>query len=216
MDYGESTKPGRHIEHKERAQHLKSLFEKLQLKEIVLVSHDLGASVAIDVMAICPDLMAKLVIMSPPVYPDFKEPTVVKIVRSKFIGSILVALLKNLLLKRSIEKGLYNKKNYRKYLQSYLEKAFSGKEGSAALHRNLRWGRPKTVFADYPEIIKSIVQPTLIIIGKNDPYIPIEHAKRMNKDIKNSELVILNNSSHFLPIDVPEVLAEKIVKFINV
>jgi len=215
LDYGESSKIGRHIEHKKRAQNLKSLFEKLQLKDIVLVSHDLGASVAIDLMAICSELIDKLVIMSPPVYPDFKEPAVVKIVRSKLIGPLLIALMKNHLLKRSIKKGLYNKGNYRKYLQAYLEKAFSGKEGSKALHRNLRWGRPKTTFADYPKIIKSITQATLVLIGKKDPFIPIEHAERLANDIENSTYILLDNASHFLPIDVPKVISEYLMKFLN-
>ncbi len=215
LDYGESSKTGRHIDHKERAQNLKSLFEKLQLQNIVLVCHDLGASVAIDVMAIYPDLIDKLVIMSPPVYPDFKMPAVVRLVRSKIIGTILLVLLKNFLLKRSIEKGLYNKANYKKYLQTYLEKAFEGKEGSKALHRNLRWGRPETTFADYPVIIKSIDKPTLVIQGKNDPYIPVEHAKRLAIDIQNSKLVLLDNASHFLPIDVPMQVSSNIKNFLS-
>ncbi len=214
LDYGESSKIGRHIEHQERAQNLKSLFEKLQLQNIVLVCHDLGASVAIDIIAICPDLINKLVIMSPPVYPDFKMPAVVRLVRSKIVGPILLALLKNLLLKRSIEKGLYNKANYKKYMQPYLEKAFDGKEGSKALHRNLRWGKPETTFANYPEIIKSINKPTLVIQGRNDPYIPIKHAIRLANDIQNSKLELHENASHFLPIDVPALVSVEIRKFL--
>jgi pimeloyl-ACP methyl ester carboxylesterase len=214
LDYGESSKIGRHIEHKERAQNLKLFFENLQLVEIVLVVHDLGASVAMDVLAICPKLIDKLVIMSPPVYPDFKMPLVVKIVRSKLIGSVLLALLKHFLLKRSIKKGLYNQSNYKKYLQAYLEKAFAGKEGHKALLRNLRWGRPETTFADYPGIIKSITQPTLVIQGEDDPYIPIEHAKRLAEDIQNSKLILLENASHFLPIDEPDKIIIKISEFL--
>lgn len=206
IDYGESDKIERHIEHKERAQNLRSFFMKLKLKDIVLVSHDLGASVAIDVMGLCPELIDRLVLMSPPVYPDFVEPAVVKIVRSKIIGSLLIALMKNYLLSRSVKKGLYNKMNYNRYLKTAIEKAFKGKAGNAALLRNLRWGKPAQTFADYPTIIKSITQKVLILQGVNDPYIPVEQAHRLHQDIENSSLVLLDHASHFLPIDVPEII----------
>ncbi|MDF1546811.1 MAG: alpha/beta hydrolase [Bacteroidales bacterium] len=75
--------------------------------------------------------------------------------------------------------------------------------------------RSKTVFAEYPKIIKSIKQPTLIIQGINGPYIPIEHAVRLSNDIENSKLVVLEKTGHFIPIDVPAFAGSKIGKFLN-
>lgn len=80
---------------------------------------------------------------------------------------------------------------------------------------NSQLERSKPVFAEYPKIIKSIKKPTLIIQGKNDPYIPVEHAVRQSNDIENSKLVLLENACHFIPIDVPEFVGSEIGKFLK-
>ena len=111
-EYGESEKIGRHISHKERAQVLDEFREFLNVKQFNLITHDLGSSVAIDYMAKYADHVIKFVIMSPPVYPDFKEPFDVRIARKAIIGPFLVRFFKNLLFKRGIKRGLVNKKNF--------------------------------------------------------------------------------------------------------
>ena len=70
------------------------------------------------------------------------------------------------------------------------------------------------MFADYPEIIKSISVPTMIIHGSEDPYIPLSQTKRMNENIQNSEFRLIDNASHFLPIDTPGKIADIINEFI--
>ena len=221
-DYGESDKlpqftskkPGEGMTHKQRADVLDELRQHLKLKTFVLVAHDLGASVAMDYMNKYEQYVAKLVLMSPPVYPDFKEPPVVKLVRSPYVGEMLTAVSQNFLLQNSITRGLVNKANYTAELHAAMAKPFAGKEGRAALLRNLRWGRPAVFFADYPHIMKEISTPTLIIQGRQDPYIPLSHAQRLQKDIANAQLVIIENGAHFLPIDTPEQVAQAINDFV--
>ncbi len=81
--------------------------------------------------------------------------------------------------------------------------------------RNLRWGRPFRVFRDYPQIIQSITAPTLIIQGRHDPYIPANQVERMHRMIAGSKLVYIEDGSHFLPIDTPEVVAKEVQDFIG-
>ncbi len=215
LGYGESEKTGRHLEHWERARNLSRLFEEMDLAEIILICHDLGASVAMELIASCPERVSRLILMSPPVYPDFREPWIVKLVRAPLIGPLLILLAKNLLLKRSIERALFHRENYGKFLQRDLEASFSGWKGSRALLRDLRWGRPKQAFARYPEIMKGISQPVLILQGMMDPYIPVSHAERALNDIPHAELVLLEEAGHFLPLDVPEEIHEIIRKFLQ-
>ena len=215
LDYGESDKPGRHMAHRERAFRLCELFSQLQLNHIILVCHDLGSSVIIDLMALCPENVEQLIIMSPPVFPDFKEPPVVKFIRTPLLGEVLVSMFGKRLLKKALEKGLIHKDNYELYLKNALEKSFSGRAGRQALLRNLRWGRPSKVFLHYPDIMKTITQPVLILQGLQDPYIPVSHAARLQEKIKGAELVVLENAGHFLPIDVPVRLHESIVLFLK-
>lgn len=222
-DYGESDKlsqftskkPGHGMTHKQRADILNDLRKHLGLESLILVAHDLGASVAMDYMGKYEQFIDKLVLMSPPVYPDFREPRMVKIGRSPYIGEALTAVLQNFLMHNSISKGLVHKYNYTSDLRAAMIKPFAGKEGRAALHRNLRWGRPADFFADYPAIMKKITTPTLIIHGQQDPYVPVGHAQRLQKDIANAKLVIIEDGAHFLPIDTPEQVGQAINNFLD-
>ena len=214
-DYGESEKIGRPITHQERADVLDELRAYLGLPQFNLVAHDLGSSVVVDYMGTYGQFVQKLVIMSPPVYPDFQEPFIVKLVRVRALGELLVRVIRPLLFNIGIKQGLVHKENFTPTLLKAFADPFSDREGQAALLRNLRWGRPFHVFRDYAQIIQSIPVPTLIIQGRHDPYIPHNQVERMHKAIANSRLIYIEDGSHFLPIDTPEKMAQEIRHFLK-
>jgi pimeloyl-ACP methyl ester carboxylesterase len=213
-DYGQSEKIGRPISHQERADVLDELRTHLGLERFHLIAHDLGSSVAIDYMGKYAQHVKSLVIMSPPVYPDFKEPAIVKLVRIPVLGEGLVKMIRPLLFNIGIKRGLVHKNNFTPQLLEAFAGPFSSKAGQAALLRILRWGRPHIVFKNYPEIIQSITVPTLIIQGRQDPYIPATQVTRMHTAVANATLHFIEHGSHFLPIDTPEIVAQQINKFI--
>jgi pimeloyl-ACP methyl ester carboxylesterase len=153
--------------------------------------------------------------MSPPVYPDFREPLIVRLTRTPGLGELLVRLIKDPLFKIGIRQGLVHKERLTPELLRAFADPFSGRAGRDALLRVLRWGRPQVVFKEYPRIIKSIQVPTLILHGRHDPYIPLAHALRLNQDIPGSKLVIIEDGAHFLPIDTPQQVAQEINGFID-
>ncbi|MCK4766465.1 MAG: alpha/beta hydrolase [Candidatus Aminicenantes bacterium] len=214
-DYGQSEKSNRPISHKNRADVLDELRRHVGIDKFFLAAHDLGSSVAVDYMGKYSQFVRKLVLMSPPVYPDFVEPVLVKLVRLPWIGEFSVFIMRSLLFKIGIRRGLVNKNRFTPELLEAFSGGFTGKAGRAALLRVLRWGRPHIMFKDYPGIIKNIPVPTLVIQGKKDPYIPISHVHRLEKDIKESKLLIIEKGAHFLPIDTPEQVASAINKFIG-
>lgn len=212
-DYGESEKIGHAISHKQRADVLNELRAHLGLEKFMLVAHDLGASVAVNYMENYAPHVNKLVLISPPVYPDFVEPPIVKRVRIPVLGELLVRVMKNALFGIGIRQGMAHPDQFTPALQTAMAGAFSGAAGRAALLRNLRWGRPHIVFAEYPRIIKAIAVPTLVIHGRRDPYISLEHAMRLKQDIADSKLEIIDDGAHFLPMDTPKQVAALINRF---
>ena len=214
LQYGQSDKPSRHFTHKERAAHLKQLLDDLKIESVILITHDLGASVAIDFMDKFEDMVSKLVLISPPVYPDFEIPLLVKISRTPIIGALSIFFMRGLLFKIGLRKGMVNKKNYTNELHNSISGPFRDSHGRATLYRILNWGSPSVDFADYPGIIKTIEVPTLVIHGRKDPYIPLEHSKRLETDIENARLTVIEEGSHFLPADTPEELAEHLKLFL--
>ena len=215
LDYGESEKTARPTNHKERAETLDELRAYLGLEKFALVAHDLGSSVAVDYLGTFAERIDKLVLMSPPVYPDFVEPFIVKLVRTPGLGEALVAIIKPLLLRVGMAKGMVHKDNLTPDILEAISGGFSGAEGAAALLRVLRWGRPFSMFTDYPAIIDSIRAPTLVIQGRQDPYIPEDQVTRLRDTIPGCKLVFIENGAHFLPLDTPQEVAQEINDFLS-
>jgi pimeloyl-ACP methyl ester carboxylesterase len=213
-DYGESERLRGPMLHTERAAALEELRAHLGLERFCLVAHDLGASVAVDYMGMSGERVEKLVLMSPPVYPDFRKPAVVDLVRMRGLGPLLLWLVKDVLMRASIRRGMHHPERFTPELQRAIMGPFDGPEGRAALLRNLRWGTPEVTFARYPQIIRSIRVPTLVLQGAHDPYIPREHAERLARDIPGARLVgsrlkmSSGRSNATTPMLVPDISSE--------
>jgi pimeloyl-ACP methyl ester carboxylesterase len=214
-DFGASQRQERTLTHVERAAWLKEVRVGLGLERFCLVAHDLGASVAVDYMAAHGEHVERLVLMSPPVYPDFRMPFIVRLVRTPGLGAVLLWLGKDLLATGAIRRGMAHPERYTPELRRAIQGAFDGPEGRASLLRDLRWGRPDVTFARYPEHLRGVRVPTLVLQGAKDPYIPREHAERVAQDVKGARLVVIEDGSHFLPMDVPERVAEELQRFIE-
>lgn len=63
--------------------------------------------------------------------------------------------------------------------------------------------------------LKFINCPTLIIWGENDNETPITDAKRLNKKIKNSTLLILKSCGHFCFIEQPVLFSKIVYNYLN-
>jgi pimeloyl-ACP methyl ester carboxylesterase len=61
--------------------------------------------------------------------------------------------------------------------------------------------------------IRDISIPTLIIWGQNDKIVPVAHAYKFQRDIKGSQLVILDTCGHVPMIERPDTTAALIRKF---
>lgn len=64
-------------------------------------------------------------------------------------------------------------------------------------------------------LITKITCPTLIVWGKQDEIIPVAHAEKFKRDIKNSRVIYYDPCGHCPMIEVPELLTPDIRKFFN-
>lgn len=215
LGYGASAKPSARVHHREQAAALDALRRHLGLPQLTLIAHDLGASVAIDVMGAYAEGVSRLVLMSPPVYPDFREPAIVKLLRIPGLGQTLLAVGTPLLFTAAMHRGLSHPQRLSPRLFRAMVSPYQGLGGRAALRRNLWWGRPSEVFTEYPRTIRTIQRPTLIIHGCADPYIPIAQVARLHRDIIGSTLRLIADAAHFLPIDAPAEVAASLLEFLR-
>lgn len=213
VGYGASAQPTRRIHHREQAATIDALRRHLGVARYTLIAHDLGASVAVDVLRSYADAVERVVLISAPVYPDFREPAIVRLIRVPAVGPALLGVGARLLFRGALARGLARPERLTPRLDDALFRPYRGRAGRAALRRNLWWGRPAEVFSDYPAILRRIAVPTLIVHGCDDPYIPIDHAGRLHRDVAGATLRMIADGSHFLPIDRPEALARALADF---
>lgn len=68
---------------------------------------------------------------------------------------------------------------------------------------------------NYYNKINQIIAPILILWGKHDKVVRFNVAECYNRDIPISEIEIIENASHSPQLEVPNVVAKSINKFIQ-
>ncbi len=64
-------------------------------------------------------------------------------------------------------------------------------------------------------LIQNVSIPTLIVWGENDKIIPVEHAAKFKRDLKNSQLVIYDKCGHIPQVELPQKLVTDWLSFIQ-
>ncbi|MEX0875019.1 MAG: alpha/beta hydrolase [Actinomycetota bacterium] len=65
------------------------------------------------------------------------------------------------------------------------------------------------------DLLETIDVPVLIVHGTDDPFTPISVAKEMAERVPNAGLVVIENGSHTLPIEVPEEIVGELKPFLK-
>lgn len=73
----------------------------------------------------------------------------------------------------------------------------------------------KVIAEDLKPLLPKIKTPTLIVWGKNDQVTPLADAQIMQREIINSELVIIDDARHGVHFQQPEKLSRAILKFLQ-
>ncbi len=63
--------------------------------------------------------------------------------------------------------------------------------------------------------IKKIAVPTLILWGREDPWIPLEYGNRFRQDIQNSTLIVYDGIGHVPMEEIPEKTVKDVMEFLK-
>lgn len=162
-----------------------SLCEHLSIKKVNLIGHSFGGRVAILCATFCKTRVKKLVLV---------DSAGVKPKRGiKYYFKVLAYKLKRKL---------------------RLNTQDCGSEDYRALPENMKVIFKNIVNLHLDEYLASIEAKTLIIFGKNDKTTPLYMARRLNKKIKDSKLVLLNGG-HFAFNDDRYTFLNELHKFLK-
>ena len=93
-------------------------------------------------------------------------------------------------------------------------KAFETREGRMGMLELYRSGDFEKL-RPYDGQVAAMDAPALILWGENDPTVPVAAALRFEQEIPETEVVILEEASHFLYDDEPERCAHEVAAFLS-
>ena len=171
----------------EYAMMVKAFIENQKIEDCDVIGHSFGGRVIIYLASKFEELFNKIILTdSAGVKPKMTIKKFFKIYSYKFMKNSLKIFL--------------SKEKYDKKIEEMRKKR--GSQDYASLPNDImRESFKKIVNLDLKPNLKEIKKPTLLIWGENDTDTPLYMAKIMEKEIKDSGLVILENAGHYSYLD---------------
>ncbi|RDU36900.1 alpha/beta hydrolase [Neobacillus piezotolerans] len=189
-----------------------ALLDELGIKNPVLAGHSMGGQYVLNMIALQPHLATKAVLFCSSSYleppgrllsfgsqlPFFHLAVKRWLVRSGGVKKNLKLVVH--------DQSLIDEDMLRGYMQPFLDKQMFHGLGRLIHDRE---GELR------PEALHKIITPCLLIWGEHDRVVPLAVGNRLHGDLKNSELVVLENTGHLVPEERPEEVCRLMKEFIE-
>ncbi len=220
LGHGESDKPRHDYSLGGYANMVRDLMIALRIERATIVGHSLGGGIAMQLAYQHPDRCERLVLVAsgglgPEISWIFRALTLpgaeyaMPVIFPPFIrtaGNVMSQVMDRLGLRVSqFEQGW---------------RSYSGLTESANRHAFVHTLRSvidrsgQTVSA-HDRLYLSSLLPTLIVWGRKDRIIPVEHATKAHEALASSRLVIFDRAGHFPHADEPERFVDAVVDFVE-
>lgn len=196
------------------ADELEKLRAELGLSAWNVVGHDAGATIAVHYAAAFPHRVKRLVLLAPPVFPEFRPPWFFRLLRLRLVGELLAPLAVLMIWNGGIQAIVQQRDAATDEILESFRRPFRGLRGAFRLTRLVRWGEPAEVLGKTAALLSRVHAPTLILHGRGDGAIPTSFAQRAGQAIPDAR-VLLVESGHFLPLNVPRTVTECLVRFLD-
>lgn len=184
--FGESDEPTEVWGSHDYADFVKKFIDKLDMKEVTLVGHSHGGRVSIVLSSSFPKLVKRMILIdSAGIIPKRKLKYYVKVYSFKALKKIYSTIF------FFIEKEKRLEKFYKKF-------GSTDYRDSDGIMRNIM---VKVINDNLEPLLKDIKAQTLLIWGRDDEDTPVYMGEIMEREIKGSGLVVLENAGHFSYID---------------
>ena len=185
----------------EYSEMVREFMEALELKKPDVIGHSFGGRVAIYLASTYPQIFSKIILTD-------SAGLTKKMSFSKMMKVLSYKIGKKFL------KIFSSKETYEQNLNR-LRKKYGSSDYAALSSDIIRETFQKVIQLDLKENLKKIQSPCLLIWGENDEDTPLYMARTMEKEIKDSGLVILKNAGHFSYLDAPNQYNIIVENFLN-
>lgn len=173
----------------------------------ILIGHSMGGRVALEVYHQNPERIEALGLFNTGVHPKSddeipKREKLLNLAKKEGVKAVCEVWLPPMMAKDSLKNELLMKK-LEQMVNSYSVEDFYN-QISALLNR-----------PNAQKVLPKIEVPTLLLSGTQDTWSPIYQHKQMQKILKYSTLVEIENAGHMAPVEKPFEVANAILKWIQ-
>ncbi|MBI3379877.1 alpha/beta hydrolase [Candidatus Gottesmanbacteria bacterium] len=198
--FGITERPNKSLFLSDYVKYVKDFLIKKRIKKVILIGHSFGGRISIKLAAQNSELLSALILSGVPginPVPTFKILFFLILAKlGKFIFSLpIFSSAKDL-----FRKFLYKLANATDYYNTndYMLETFKN-----------------TVNESLVPYMEQISAPTLLLWGAEDKMVPVEIAEKMNKLIKNSKLVVIDEARHGVPWTHSKEFTDEVGKFLR-
>jgi pimeloyl-ACP methyl ester carboxylesterase len=191
---------------------LAELIQALQIDRFSLVVQGFVGSVGLQYALRHPEQIERLAILNTPLTPEAKLPWKIKQLGLPLIGEMLTQ--DPLLVDRTLEGG----GGYRiedADLDVYRRPFLKSSEAGRALFATVRNLRLPEAMTEIQTGFLSWDQPTIVIWGKKDPWLPLSLAQSFVDTVPNAQLTLLDQVGHYPQEDWHEKVSETLLIFLR-
>lgn len=195
------------------AREIEALRTDLGFESWSVVGHDAGAVAAVHYAAAHPRRTDRLVLISPPIFPELRPPAIFAVLRKRGLGELLAPLALLVLWKGGLRSQLDRPTPAVDEILEDFRRPFRGRGGAQRMLWLVRWGDPREVLARTAALLPRIEAPTLVLHGRRDRTVPQSYTTRAAAAIPGARAGSLDGR-HFLPLDAPEALSAELAAFL--
>lgn len=190
---------------------LLAFLDALDIKKCILIGHSMGGQICLYMLKNRPEIADKAVLLCSSGY----LPKSRRLLRYASFIPYFPKVVKRWLEKSGIEANLqnvvYNKDLIDDEMREGYLQPFLNDDIFKALARMVRDREGDLSEKD----LHGIETKCLLLWGKHDRVVPLNIGKRLHGDLKNSELIVLEDTGHLIPEEKPELVYRYIKDFIN-
>ena len=181
---------------------------ELGIESCVLVVHDWGGLIGLRWACEHPDAVRALVISNTGFFPDGRWHGMAKALREPGTGEQLMAAIDRdgfAAVMHQSSSGMSDQA-IAEYWKAYADE--TRRAGQLELYRS----------GDFSKLegydLAALDVPTLLLWGENDEFAPVAGAHRLQRELRDTELVVVDGSRHFVWEDAPEETSAALTAFL--
>jgi haloalkane dehalogenase len=188
------------------------LLDHLGLERVHLVGHDTGGGVGLILAVDHADRLQSLTLSNAVAYDSWPIDDMIALGDpgwSRKPASEIADFVRG-----GLPDGISRRERLTEEWMDAIVSPYADAEGALSLVRNAAALNTNHTSALTP-LLGEITTPTLLLWGVDDPWQRLDDALRLHQDIPGSQLIAVDNASHWIPQDAPEEFARALLTFVG-